>query len=105
MVTKVKEKYLPKDYEIQIHKKRQGLKQKDLDVTTYTKEFQKLCLRSRMQEDETIKVARYLGGLKWSIQEEISLWTPTIVHKCFQLALKIEEKNRKKGEFNSKGRG
>ena len=66
-----------------------------MDVATYTEEFQKLCLRSRIQEDETVKVARYLGSLKWNIQEEISLWTPTIDHKCFQLALKVKEKNKK----------
>lgn len=39
MVTKIKENYLPKDYEIQLHKKRQSLKQKDLDVAAYTKEI------------------------------------------------------------------
>lgn len=46
MVTKVKENYLPEDYEVQLHRKRQGLKQKDLDVASYTEEFQNLCLRS-----------------------------------------------------------
>jgi hypothetical protein len=37
MVTKIKENFLPEDFEIQLHKKRQGLKKKDLDVTSYTK--------------------------------------------------------------------
>ena len=105
MVAKIRDNYLPEDYEIQLHKKRQSLKQKDLDVASYTEEFQKLCLRSKVQEEESIKVARYLGGLKWSIQEEISLWTPTTVHKCFQLALKVEDKNRRKQDSNSRGRG
>ena len=36
-----KEKYFPKNYEIQLHKKRQGLKKSDLDVATYIEEFQK----------------------------------------------------------------
>ena len=53
-----------------------------MDVEKYTKEFQKLCLRLEIQEEEPLKVARYLGGLKWIIQEEISLWTPTTFHKC-----------------------
>ena len=51
MVTKVKEKYLPKEYEIQLHKKWQGLKQKDMDVASYTKEFQRLCLKSKKYEE------------------------------------------------------
>lgn len=82
MVSKIKENYLLEDYEVQLHKKRQRLKQKDLDVTSYTEEFQKLCLRSKVQEEESIKVARYLSSLKWNIQEEISLWTPTTIQKC-----------------------
>ena len=39
MVTKVKEHYLLEDYDIQLHKKRKILKQKDMDVASYTKEF------------------------------------------------------------------
>ena len=50
-------------------------------------------------------MARYLGGLKWNIQEELSLWTSTIVKRCHQLALKVEEKNKKKGDSNFKDRG
>ena len=96
MVTKVKENYLPEDYEIQLHRKRQGLKQKDMDVASYTEKFHKLCLRSKIQKEEPIKVARYLSGLKWNIPEEISLWTPTTIQECHQLALKVEEKNKKK---------
>ena len=70
MTSKVKEQYLPNNYENQLHNKRKRLKEKGLDVETYTKEFQKLCLRYRLHEDKGIKMARYLGGLKWSIQEE-----------------------------------
>ena len=76
-----------------------------MDVATYIEDFQKLCLRSRVQEDETIKVARYLGGLKWNLQEEISLWTATIVHKSFKISLKVEEKNKNKEGPNFRGRG
>lgn len=55
-----------------------------------------------MQEEEAVKVARYFGGLRGNIQEEISLWEPTTMQKCFQLALKVEEKNMRKEEANSK---
>ena len=81
------------------------MKKKDLDVTSYTKEFQGLCLISKQQKDELIKVARYLGGLKWNIQEELNLWAPTIVQRCHQPALKVEEKNKRKGYSNFKDRG
>ena len=105
MVSKIKENYLPEDYEIQLHRKRQSLRQKDLDVAAYIEEFQKLCLRSRVQEEEVVKVAWYMGALRANIQEEISLWAPTTVQKCFQLALKVEEYNKRRQESNPKNRG
>ena len=49
----------------------------DLDVATYTEEFQKLEPRSRVQEVESIKVVRYLNSLKCSIQDEMSLFSLT----------------------------
>ena len=73
MVNKVKHTCLPDDYEVQLHRRRKNLRQKDLDVQAYTGEFQKLCLRSKVVEEESIKLERYLNDLKWSIQEEMSL--------------------------------
>ena len=51
MVNKVKQTYLLDDYEVQLHRRRQNLRQKDLDVQAYTKEFQKLYLRSKVVEE------------------------------------------------------
>ena len=56
MVTNVKENYQLEDYEVQLYRKRQGLKNMDLDVASYTKEFQKLFPRSKVQNEEPIKV-------------------------------------------------
>lgn len=39
MVAKVKGQFLPVDYAIQNFRKLQNLRQKELDVMTYTKEF------------------------------------------------------------------
>ena len=62
-------------------------------------------MRSKVTEDENLKVDRYLSGLKWSIQEETTLLNPKIVHQCYQLAIKIEEKNKRKHDQSSKGIG
>ena len=80
MVTKIMEIYLPKINEIQLHKKRQGLKQKDMDVASYIEELKKFYLRPKIHEEESIKVSRYLSSLRWCIQEEITVWTPTTIH-------------------------
>lgn len=39
MLSKIREAYIPEDYEIQLHRRRQNLRQKELDVSIYTKEF------------------------------------------------------------------
>lgn len=58
MEDKVKQKKNLEDYKIKLHKKRKNLRQRDLDVNFCTKEFQNLCLRYKVQEDERIKVDR-----------------------------------------------
>ena len=83
MVSKMKNNFLPKDFEVQMHKKMQGLKQKDLDVKAYTNEFHKLSMRSGFEEEEVVKVARYLGGLKFSIQDEFVATNPRSVKECY----------------------
>ena len=85
--------------------KRKSLKQKEIDMENYIENFQNLCLSSRVQEDDPIKVVSSLGGLKWSIQEELSQWTPIVVHKLIQLGLKVEEEKKKKEDSNFRGRG
>jgi len=83
----------------------QNLKQRDLDVATYTEEFHKYTLCCGYMEEEKAKVARYLNGLRFKIQDEISLLTLETVEKCFQVALRAKEKLKRKGEQQSRGRG
>ena len=68
-------------------------------------EFQKICMRSNVSEDEGLKVARYLNGLKWNILEEMTLLSPKTVHQCYQLAINIEERSKRKQDQASKSRG
>lgn len=106
MLVKIKEVYLPDDYEVQIHRKRQNLRQKELDVSGYMEEFHKLSLRYHAVEEESLKVARYLNGLRWNIQEELGLMSPETVHQSYQLALKVKEKLKRKHDSSSnRGRG
>ena len=98
MIENMKGKFLPKDFDVQMHEKMQGLRQKDLDVKAYTDEFYKLSIRSGLEEDEVVKVARYLGGLRFSIQDEFVASNPKSVKECYQLALRIEEKLKRKNE-------
>lgn len=105
MVAKVKAQFLPSDYEVQIFRRLQNLKQKEMDVMTYTEEFHKLSLRAGHHEDEVEKIARYINGLRHSIQDELNLTTPRSVEECFQLATRAEEKVKRRQEQQARGRG
>ena len=103
MKDEIKKEFIPEDYENMVHKKLQNLKQWDLDVSTYTQEFHSFSLKERMYESEKQKLARYINGLKYSIQYELTLVSMDYVHKCFLLALKIEDKKKRKGDQNNRG--
>ncbi|XP_057858041.2 uncharacterized protein LOC131067127 [Cryptomeria japonica] len=103
MIALVKETYVPEDYGVQLHRRKQNLKQKDMDVSTYTKEFLKSCIKAKTVGTDEEKLERYINGLKFSIQDELNLHTPGTVHKCYQMALKLEKKFRKKQDQNSRG--
>ena len=104
MVALLREAYVPIDYEVQLHKRRMLLRQKDMDVSTYTEEFHNLVMKSGIVEPENLKLARYLQGLKLSIQDELSLTTITTIQKCFMLASKVEERF-KRSEQGGRGSG
>lgn len=101
MIAEIKRVYVPRDYEVQLHKRRKNLRQKEMDVCAYTEEFQKLSIKSKKVEDESERVARYLNGLRWKIQEELNLLCLDTVHKCYQLALKVEEKLKRRQDQSS----
>jgi len=92
MVSKMKVKFLPKDYHLNLFKQMQNLKQKGMSVKEYTEEFYRLNIRTGHVEDDLEKVARYINGLRYEIQDEISLLSLKTVEDAYQAALKAEEK-------------
>jgi hypothetical protein len=92
MVGKIKEKFLPVDYQQNLCKQVQNLKQKEISLREYTKEFFKLSLRSRMKEPQYMRVERYVNGLKYQTQDEMSTHYFQNVDEGYQVALKVEEK-------------
>ena len=59
-------------------------------------------IRAGYTEDTFKKVARYMNGLKFDIQDEMSLFSPKSVEEAYQCALKVEEKLNRR---NNSGRG
>jgi hypothetical protein len=73
MVAKMKAKFIPKDYQITLFWRMQNLRQKLMSVKEYTEEFYKMNIRAEHQESDDEKVARYMNGLRYDIQDEMSM--------------------------------
>ena len=62
-------------------------------------------IRAGYTEDNSEKVAKYMNGLKFDIQDEMSLFSPKSVEEAYQCALKVEEKlNRRNNSGKGKGK-
>ena len=64
MVNKVKNKFLPTHYQVNLLRKMQNLKQKDMTMKEYTEEFYRLDIRSGHMDDDVEKIARYINRLR-----------------------------------------
>ena len=74
-----------------------------MTVREYTEEFYRLNIRAGHRESDDEKVARYLNGLRYDIQDELSMVTIRTVEDAYHMALKDKEKlSRKQGQ---RGRG
>jgi uncharacterized protein YjbK len=77
----------------------QNLRQNLMMVRDYIEEFYRLSIREGHRESDDEKVVRYLNGLRYDIQDELSMLTIRTMEDAYQLALKAEEKlSRKKGQ-------
>jgi hypothetical protein len=75
MIAKMKAKFIPRDYQITLFRRMQNLRQKLMTVKEYTEEFYRLNIRAGHRESDDEKVARYLNGLRYDIQDELSMVT------------------------------
>jgi hypothetical protein len=98
MIAKMKAKFIPRDYQISLFRRMQNLRQKLMTVKEYTEEFYRLNIRAGHRESNDEKVARYMNGLRYEIQDEMSMETIRTVEDAYQMALKAEEKLSRKQE-------
>jgi hypothetical protein len=72
-------------------------------VKEYTEEFYRLNIRTRQRERDEERVTRYINGLRYEIQDELSMMSVRNVEDDYHFALKAEEKLVRKQ--NQLGRG
>jgi hypothetical protein len=92
MVAKMKDKFIPKTYQITMFRRMQNLRQKLMSVKEYTEEFYKINIRAGHRESDDEKVSRYMNGLRYDIQDEMSMMIIQTVEYSYQMSLKSEEK-------------
>jgi hypothetical protein len=92
MITKMKAKFILRYFQITLFRRMQNLRQKLMTVKEYTKEFYKLNIKVGHRESDDEKSSRYLNGLRYDIQDEMSMVTIRMVEYAYQMALKAEEK-------------
>jgi hypothetical protein len=73
MVRKIKSKFMPKYYQLTLFRQLQNLRKKSMTIKEYTKEFYKLSIRVGQIEGDVERVAKYINGPRYDIQDEISL--------------------------------
>ncbi|KAL1194916.1 hypothetical protein V5N11_020040 [Cardamine amara subsp. amara] len=95
------ERFLPEDYEQILYKMYIECVQGKRTVTEYTAEFLRFSERNDLGETENQKVARYISGLKSSIQEKMGLQTVWTVQEASSLALKAELIEKSPRNFTS----
>jgi hypothetical protein len=82
----------------------QNPRQRGLTVKEYTEEFYKLNISVGQRERYEENVARYINGLRYDIEDKISMVTVKIVEDAYQIVLKEEEKLNRKKSHQNKGR-
>eukprot|EP00253_Pinus_taeda_P004479 PITA_04479 len=110
MVVKLKGRFLPKDYQVDLCRRVQSLRQKGMTVKEYTEEFYRVNLRAGYTHETPEKTTRYVNGLRMEILDEISILSPRNIEEAFQSAVKAEEKinrkqNNRRGRGSGRGRG
>lgn len=81
---------MPTDYEQILYMKFQYCMQSQRSVSDYTEEFYRLSARNNLNEFTNQIIARYIGGLKESIQDKLELNSMWSLSQAVNFALKAE---------------
>lgn len=102
--------FLPFGYMQSLFQRLQALRQGARFIDDYTEEFYQLIARNDLSETKEQLVARYLGGLRQSLQDVLSLHSLQTVSEAYQRALVVEKqqarnntKSAPRGDQNARG--
>ena len=105
MLYKIKIQFMPKDYQLNLIRQLQNLRHKVMTVKEYTEELFKLIIRARQTQEDIERVAKYINGLRFEIEDDISFLNLKIVEDAYQSSLRVEENLLRRHNQKNRGRG
>jgi len=84
-------RFLPESYKQDIYNWLFSLKQYNMSVGEYMREFEQLLLSGGIHANQEQTVARFLNGLNPLIAKKVELQTYFTLDDVFKLALKVEK--------------
>ncbi|KAK0601127.1 hypothetical protein LWI29_021440 [Acer saccharum] len=91
MKSKFMAKFLPPDYEQRLYVQLQNCKQGNRTVEEYIDEFNRLNSQNLLPNNENMQIARFRGGLKREIQDQMKMLNTFTLGQAFDLSRKAEE--------------
>jgi hypothetical protein len=76
-----------------------------MTLKEYIEEFYRMNIRTGQRDKDDEKIVRYINGLRYEIQDEISMMTMTTVEDAYHIALKVEEKLARNQSQRNRSRG
>jgi hypothetical protein len=83
-------RYLPPDYEQILFQQYQDCRQRNRMVQAYIEEFHRLSSRNNLLETDAQQVSRFIGGLRLTIQNRVSMQTIYSLNEAMNLAIKAK---------------
>jgi len=87
----IRQRFLPKDYQQVLFTQYQNCRQGIRTMEEYTLEFQRLSSRNDLEENEDQMITRYVGGLKYLIQDKMPLHTIFDLADAINMAERVEK--------------
>ena len=94
-------KFLPSHYYQDNFIQLQNLRQKNLSVEEYTREFEKLMMKCDIHKREEQTIARYLGGLNTDIVHPVQLQQYWSLDDVICLAIRVEKQLPKRSSYRT----